>query len=87
MLTKKKTQKKNNRTAQEVFLRILHCNSSINDLIFYSKSFGVFRSNYFFFLNLEANYGEFMFIIGYMLLGIKKKIMQGNNKVFLSLKE
>lgn len=36
-----------------------------------------------FFLNLEANYGEFLFIIGYMLLGInRKKIMLGNNNVF-----
>lgn len=44
-------------------------------------------SNHFFFLNLEANYGEFLFIIGYMLLGInRKKIMLGNNNVFLSLK-
>lgn len=41
----------------------------------------------YFFLNLEVNYGEFLFIIGYMLFGInRKKIMLGNNKVFLFLK-
>lgn len=82
---KKKDPEKNNRTAQEVFLRILHCNSSINECFFIRSHLGYFES--LFFLNLEANYGEFLFIIGYMLLGInRKKIMLGNNNVFLSLK-
>lgn len=77
---KKKDPEKNNRTAQEVFLRILHCNSSINECFFIRSHLGYFES---LFLNLEAKYGEFLFIIGYMLLGInRKKIMLGNNNVF-----
>lgn len=46
MLTKKKDPEKNNRTAQEVFLRILHCNSSLMNAFLFEVIWGI--SNHFF---------------------------------------
>lgn len=81
---KKKTQKKTTEQHKKSSLEyytVIHL--SMNAFLF-EVIWGI--SNHFF-LNLEANYGEFMFIIGYMLLGInRKKIMLGNNNVFWSLK-